>query len=87
MSIFQNINNMTQREFVEMNLLEHGYIDRNFCLQNYITRLGAIIGILKNDNWVFETSRPKISTPWGIGRDYRYTLVKEGLRYKRRTEK
>ena len=81
MSIFQNINKMTQREFVEMNLKKNGCIDRNFCLQNYITRLTSIIYLLKNDGWEFEIERPKVQTPWGTGRDYRYVLVKQGVNY------
>lgn len=85
MSIFQNINKMTQREFVEMNLRKNGYIDRNFCLQHYITRLTSIIDLLMKDGWTFETERPKVQTPWGIGRDYRYNLIAEGKRYEKKS--
>lgn len=81
MSIFQNINKMTQREFVEQQLVEQGFIDRNFCLRNYISRLGAIIANLKSDRWEFETEWIKVQTHWGTGTDYRYNLVKEGKRY------
>lgn len=85
MSIFQNINKMTQREFVEMNLVENGYIDRNFCLQNYITRLTSIIDLLKKDGWGFTYESPKVKTPWGTGRDYRYNLVKKGRCYEKKS--
>lgn len=41
----------TQRNFVEQQLKENGKITRNLCLQNYITRLGAIICNMRHDGW------------------------------------
>lgn len=56
----------TQRKWVEQQFKEHGEITRNQCLQNYISRLGAIIYGLKQDGWVITSSRR--------GKDYVYTL-------------
>ena len=41
----------TQRKFVEQQLTEFGFITRNTCLKNYISRLGAIICLLKKQGW------------------------------------
>ncbi len=43
----------TQKDFVIENLLKNGAISRNFCLRNYITRLGAIIKELEYEGWSF----------------------------------
>ena len=45
----------SQLNFVKQVLREKGEISRNFCLQNYISRLGARIIDLKAEGWEFET--------------------------------
>lgn len=47
----------TQSEFVIQTLLSTGEISRNFCLQRYISRLGAIMNSLKKLGWDFTTER------------------------------
>ncbi len=39
--------NKSQKQFVVDTLRKQGYITRNYCLQNFISRLGAIILTLK----------------------------------------
>jgi len=36
---FHSNDEVTQKEFVRLHLLNRGYITRNYCLQNYISRL------------------------------------------------
>ena len=43
----------TQIERVKGVLIEKGYITRNACLRNYISRLGAIMCKLKNEGWEY----------------------------------
>ena len=57
----------TQRQWVEKTLKENGKITRNFALQNFISRLGAIICDMKADGWEIEATRNN--------GDYVYTLV------------
>lgn len=66
--------NQTQLNFVKNELKTKGYITRNECLAKFISRLGALIGILKNNGWEFEAEY--IKTPYG--KDYKYTLKKAG---------
>lgn len=47
----------TQLKFVKQALESYGEISRNFCLQNRISRLGAIIALLKSTGWEFVTER------------------------------
>jgi len=47
----------TQKEKVIKQLKENGEVSRNWCLQNYISRLSAIIQDLEQDGWKFETIR------------------------------
>lgn len=56
----------TQKIRVENKLLESGYITRNQCLRNYISRLSAIIQVLESEGWIFETQDKK--------GDYVYTV-------------
>lgn len=56
----------SQKKIVIDWLNTNGEVTRNQCLQNYISRLGAIIQVLENEGWVFKTSRR--------GNDYVYTL-------------
>lgn len=60
--------NKTQIERVEGRLKQCGQITRNECLRNYISRLGAIIFILKEKGYEFETSHK--------GGDYVYKVTK-----------
>lgn len=64
--------NATQAEWVKKQIASKGYISRNQCLGNYISRLSAIIYDLRHyegykliGSWVKTT----------YGKDYRYTLV------------
>ena len=41
----------TQKEFVVSKLKKDGSISRNFCLSNYISRLGSIINNLNREGW------------------------------------
>ena len=68
--------NMTQKEWVENILIADGKITRNKCLRNYISRLGAIISMLKKDGYEFETQYVDVQTPFGTGKDYEYKVVK-----------
>jgi len=45
----------SQKQFVIKQLLEKGKISRNFALKNYISRLGSIIFVLKEEGWDFKT--------------------------------
>ena len=62
----------TQREMVITQLKDNGYVSRNWCLQNYITRLGAIICDLKKEGWDFTADYHK----YEYGKDYRYFPTK-----------
>jgi len=59
----------TQQSRVAGRLREVGYISRNQCLQNYISRLSSIILSLKDKGWEFTTKEEN--------GDYIYTLVSE----------
>lgn len=63
--------NDTQRKWVLEQIEEQGFITRNQCLRNYISRLGAIICDLTKEGYVFTAEYQK--TP--NGKDYVYTLV------------
>jgi len=59
----------TQREYV-INLLKRGYITRNECLDVYISRLGAIMDLLRKEGYnFFGRYTDKI-----YGRDYIYVM-------------
>ena len=64
------MNNKTQKDRVVKRLLERGFITRNECLENYISRLSAIILDLKKEGWDFEAKRIKKNN----GEDYQYTI-------------
>ena len=70
--------NTTQLNFVKNVLVEQGSITRNFALRNYISRLGALIAILKKDGWIFEARYIPVATPFGKGKDYQYIVIKRG---------
>jgi hypothetical protein len=46
---------MTQIDFIMDKLKQDGEISRNYCLRNYISRLGARINDLKKIGFEFET--------------------------------
>lgn len=60
-----------QKEWVLGQLLENGYITRNECLKNYISRLGAIICDLKKEGYDFSAGYVKTV----YGKDFRYDLI------------
>lgn len=68
---------ITQLEWVKQKLEKDGYITRNECLRNYISRLGAIISVLKEQGYEFEVGYVKVETMFGTSKDYKYTLKKE----------
>ena len=68
--------NMTQKNWVENHLINSGKITRNLCLRNYVSRLGAIISMLKDDGYEFDTEYIEVKTPFGKGKDYQYTVTK-----------
>ena len=47
----------SQRLWVIEQLLTKGYVSRNECLANYISRLSDIIFKLKEKGWEFETKK------------------------------
>jgi hypothetical protein len=61
----------TQEDWVKNQLRENGKISRNFCLQNYVSRLGAIIFIIKEQGWDINGHWVKTEH----GKDFVYTLV------------
>ena len=65
-------NKKTQFEFIKNKLLKDGSISRNYCLQNYLTRLSARIADLNADGWVIKGSYHKTDK----GKDYIYTAIK-----------
>jgi hypothetical protein len=59
----------TQLERVKGKILRDGYITRNECLRNYISRLSAIIYTLESKyDMIFKTEE--------VGGDYKYILLK-----------
>lgn len=64
-----NMKNKTQKDRVVSKLLKDGFITRNECLRNFISRLGAIICDLEREGWEFEAKYTK-------DRDYLYKVLK-----------
>ena len=64
-----------QLAFVTKELLEKGYITRNYCLSQFISRLGAIIPKIRtlHPDWVIEAE-------YTDDKDYKYTLVSRARR-------
>lgn len=59
--------NQTQVKMVTDQLTTFGEVTRNWCLQRYCSRLGALIHNLKKKGWTFSTSNRE--------GDYVYHLV------------
>ena len=61
--------------------MENGQVSRNECLQNFITRLGAIICKLKGRGWEFQAGYEK-SNPTGFkeSKDYVYSVLNTPLK-------
>lgn len=60
----------TQKKWVENQLKMFGRVGRNEALRNFITRLGAIVNLLKREGWEVEGGYEKTE----YGRDYVYYL-------------
>jgi hypothetical protein len=61
-----------QKQFIVKMLLKDGQVSRNTCLQNYVSRLGAIICQLQKEGWSFEAGYE----PKGMGKDYIYKTIR-----------
>lgn len=71
-----NMNQKTQIKYVQDLLDSQGEVSRNFCLQNYITRLSSIIFQLKKEGYGFVTqSRANIKPDGTKGKDFIYQVV------------
>lgn len=57
----------TQYNIVLRHLIKYGYVTRNWCLRRYVSRLSAIIYVLKKQGYRFEISRK--------GGDYKYIII------------
>jgi hypothetical protein len=66
----------TQEQIILNQLKEHGFVTRNWALQNFISRLGAIICDLNQDGYVIHGDWIKTEN----GKDYKYTLVEEKVK-------
>ena len=63
----------SQREWVVLQLKKNGFITRNQCLKNYISRLGSIIFRLKAKGFEFKAEFSKTKTLFGSDEDFVYT--------------
>jgi hypothetical protein len=68
------VKNESQKKWVIERLKIKGTVSRNECLQNYISRLSAIIQNLEEDGYEFETSYIKTS----FGKDFIYRMKQKG---------
>lgn len=55
----------SQKEFVKNELSKNGFITRNKCLRNYISRLSAIIFVLRDEGFEFKTNFVENKTAYG----------------------
>lgn len=70
----------TQFTFVKNTLEMYGEVTRNECLREFISRLGAIIHVLKKEGWVFTTeTRDTVKHDGSKGKDFVYKLVSKPL--------
>ena len=65
----------TQLNFIKEHILKYGYISRNFCLRNWITRLGARIIDLEKQGFKFSAGYEDMAS----GKDYVYRLVNDEI--------
>lgn len=63
----------TQEQWVKEQLQKYGEVSRNGALQNYISRLGAIVCDLNKSGWNIVGGFRKTEK----GKDYVYSLVSE----------
>jgi len=63
---------MTQLQWVRNKLVQRGYVSRNECLRNYISRLSAIILKLKSELVI----EGEYITKSNGSRDYVYYLIR-----------
>lgn len=62
----------SQKDFVKAELIKNGFISRNKCLKNYISRLSAYILLLKKEGFVFTSKKVESTTKYGINNDFVY---------------
>jgi hypothetical protein len=62
----------TQRQRVIKKLLKDGFVTRNECLRNFMSRLGAVIQVLEDEGWEFDAKY----LPTSQGNDYIYKVIK-----------
>lgn len=75
--------NKSQKDFVVKQLLDKGKISRNFALQHYISRLGALIFDLKEEGWDFATYQVDTKKPDGtMGKNFVYEATKVPFKVK-----
>jgi hypothetical protein len=67
----------TQLRKVKKTLKQEGKITRNYCLRRFISRLSAIIFVLKEKGWEFSTRRVYLD-PNKKSWDFVYDVIKEG---------
>ena len=60
----------TQLNWIKNRIETRGYISRNDCLNNYISRLGAFICVLKKQGYQFKAY-------YNDKKDYIYLLIKK----------
>ena len=61
---------MTQRETIIKHIKEYGYVSRNWCLENFISRLGSRIYDLEHEGFKFSPNHKGVNP-----KDYYYFLV------------
>ena len=66
-----------QLTYVKAVLVRDGKVSRNWALQRYISRLGAIIYKLKLEGYKFTGEFVKTRSKFGSGRDYVYRLTRK----------
>ena len=67
----------TQERAIVNVLKQEGKITRNYCLRRFISRLSAIIFVLKEKGWEFSTRRVYLD-PNKKSWDFVYDVIKEG---------
>lgn len=64
---------LTQENIIINQLKTNKFVSRNWCLAQYISRLGALIQKLEKKGWVFNSHYIKTEK----GKDFIYDLVSE----------